>query len=885
MQNQPATNMSGPGPQYQAPRPKKKITTATILFGAMITLGVVIIGCVIAWIVLLGKVSSDNGKTQLAAYEALEPAAAQPKSRIINSKLGISVKYNQTELSGFGFSDAITYSTNDLDEARPYSVIRIRPIETSEVTRNEITVDPPEMRITTTLQKNFWDIIKRTKEYKDLSSIDALVKQTVSERSSERNTTASDVENKTIGSVEYKKISFTHKDENYAVPIDRREDCYLTVQNDRPFVACINNVRPSNFAVVPQLENVLQELSYSQPDESVLTSDESKDKSMYDGKTDEKVVSAPPQSDTTDDKQSEKTSEQAKIPSYLENSRDFMSVTKALPATVRVGAIYCADITLTFPNSTVGIHLTGACVDKSSTGFFVSREGLVATVGSGVKVTAKEALRAYITGSVDSSQVNDRLSRVLDYLVKSRTLMQTDADALTAGLQERNRDIIDKINSLSNLIASEDITIEREEYKYAIQASDKPIVVNRTDANSLVFAYSDTIYEAELETAEYQGDKSPLQIFNGESEAKDAALLKLKKQSAYPTLVLAASSNVENGGSVNVVGMPMYAFGSLQSGQFRATPLVRQGKAVQTFNGSGNQRLLSIATPSHAGLTGAPVLGGTGEVIGVGTYSEASCPDRNCFASMVVRDTAAISGAAKKRNITLQPTNDISDTWNRAVDEYVRGNYAAALELFNKSGTLYPANYLAPKFAALTKSQLGSATDTSSANAAVSAIKVIILLATILLILLVIARLFMKIFSKPHYETQYGQLAGGQYIDSSQWNKGGGYAGQTPMSSVPQQAAYNPTVAASQPAPLAQPLQQQTQAPYVQAPVQQNTQAQPTNIQEQPVVQASPVQSLPQQQVSQQTLSPQYPPQEQIISSPPVPPVENVSVDDQSARQ
>lgn len=826
-----------PGPQQSATRPKKKITAHTILFAAMITLGVVIIGCIIAWVVLLGRVSSDNGKTQLAAYNVLEPTAAQPVSRTINSKLGVSVNYNQSEMSGFGFSDAITYSANDLDEARSYSAIRIRPIETSEVTRNEITVDSPELRITTSLQKNFWDILKRTKDYKDLSNIDALVKQTIAERSAEKNTEASDAENKTIGEVQYKKVVFTHKDENYAVPTNRREDCYLTVQNDRPFVACINNIRPSNFAVVPQLETVLTGLSFAKADESVLAVDESKDKdtAMYDGKKDEKIPA--PQSDTTtNDQAAQNEPQKQKIPAYLESSSDFAAVAKAVPATVRVGTIYCADITLTLPDSTTGTHLTGACVDKSSTGFFVSREGLIATVGSGVKVTPKEALTAYITGSVDTNQVNDRLGRVLDYLVKSRTLMQTDADAITAGLQERNRDIIDKINSLSSLISAENITVEREDYKYAVQLSDKPIVVNRTDANSLEFAYSDTIYQAELEAADYQGEKGPLQIYNGESEVKDAALIKLKKQQGtYPTLVLAASSNVENGGAVTVLGMPMYAFGSLQTGQFRSTPLVRQGKADQTFSGSGNQRLLSITTPSHAGLTGAPALDGSGSVAGVGTYDEVGCPDRNCFASMVVRDTAAISGIAKKRNITLQSVNDVSDTWNRAISEYTRGNYSTALELFNKSAALYPANYLAPQFASLTKSQLGSATDTSTANAAIGIIKIALLLMVILLILLIIARLFMKIFAKPHYETQYGQMAGGQYIDSNQWNKGGGYSAQQPGANYPPQGQitnqYNP----------ASPPQQSIQQP---APTIQSYAGQ------QPPVQQYPAQPIPPQQPS-----------------------------------
>lgn len=798
MQNQPPV-VPGPGAAAPtAPKPRKKMTANTMLFIGMVVLGVIVIICAGVWLYLTTISSSDNGKTQLAAYNILEPKDTRPEIRTVKSTLGINVPYNSTLLSGFGFAGVITYSSSDLDEPRPYSTLRIRPIETSEATRNPITVSSPELRITSSLNKNFWNSFQEDDELKDLSKSDGLIKQAIDERTKDsKNITASSAEAVTLGEdIQYKKVTFTTKDENSAVPSVSREDCYITVQNDRPYVACINNIRPSNFASVPQLESVLASITYSAPDMEALEDDaKSKDENeaLYDGKDDEEIQ-APTgentQTEEVDAEDSSSGSEQAKIPEYLSNSEDFKSVASAVPATVRVGTIYCANITLTLPDDSEGAHLTGACVDRSSTGFFVSRDGLVATVASKVKVTPTEAVQAYISNAPDTAETENRLNRILDYLQKSRIIMQSDADELIFGLQQRDRDAIAKINSLATLIATENITIDKEEYKYAVQLSDKPIVVNHAGSDSLAFAYSDTVYEAVLEGVEYDDIKTPTQIFKGETPGKDVALLKVEKESTYPTLQLAESSNLSNGAVVNVVGLPMYASGTLEGGQIWPTTLVRQGAAGQSFNVTAGQRIQSIDTPSHSGLSGAPALNSAGKVIGLATYNEANCPDNKCYASMHLRDPALLLSITKQRNITLQPVSVISDVWQRAVSEYVRGNYQAATDLFNESKQLYPQNYLAPQFAALSADQVGSETDTSGVNSLISILKVVILIALIILVVLVIMRLFMKVFTKPQYNTQYGQLANGQYIDAKQWSQGGGYVNPQPQAPAP---AYVPT--------------------------------------------------------------------------------------------
>lgn len=825
MQNQPPVAPNGVS-QPPAPKPAKKITISSLLFIGMVILGVVIVICAGAWLYLTTIASSDNGKTQLAAYNLIEPKNTRPVERVIESTLGIKASYNSSLLSGFGFADVITYSSSDLDAPRPYSVIRIRPIETSEATRNSITIDSPELRITSSLEKNFWDKFQKDKQLKDLSKTDALIKTAIDERTKlNKNTTASEAQAVTLGQdINYKKVTFTTEDDNSAVPSVSRENCYVTVQNDRPYVACINNIRPSNFGSAAQLEVVLDNLSYQPPQEDALQVGNSKDKnkSLYDGKDDQKIE-APAEEAAANEVADKVVDKAAKVPSYIANSQDFKVIAASIPATVRVGTIYCANITLTLPDDSRGVSLTGACVDRSSTGFFVSKDGLLTTLASQVKVTPTEAVQAYISNAPDSSETESRLQRMLEYLQASRIIMESDADELTFGLQQRDREAIVKINSLAKLISTENITIDNEEYKYAVQLSDKPIVVNRSGNNSLEFAYSDTVYEASLEGVEHDDIKTPAQVFNGETSGKDIALLKLKKESTYPTLILAESSSLSNGTVVNLVGRPMYAFGSLEAGQIWPTTLIRQGKADQSFNVSAGQRLQTINTPSHAGLAGAPALNQAGKVIGMATYDQANCPDNKCFASMHLRDPALLLSIAKQRNITLQSASVVSDVWKRAINQYVRGNYKTANQLFNQSAKLYPQNYLAPQFAALSSEQIGSATDTSQVNWAIELLKIVILIALIVLVILIIIRLFIKVFTKPQYKTQYGQLANGEYIDSRQWNQGGGYVNQpvapaAPTSYVPTQTPIvdnNPAPINYQPQPV-QPVVDATPAPAVE---------------------------------------------------------------------
>lgn len=865
--------------------PRKKRGISDYMTWAMIGFGVVLVICLTAWAVIafMGKTSSDTGKTQAGVAAVLEPESVAPSVRTIKSQLGVQVSYNIRELEGFGFADEVTFSNTDLDESRIYTVIRVRPLETSEATRSNVALQSPELRVTSSISQAYWDNLSAKKDYKDLSKIDMLVKETVTSREQDKAIEASDTEVVNINDIDYRKVTFTATNDRYGVTTERREDCYMTVQNDRPYVACINGVRNANFAVLPQLEQVLAEIKYDGLDEDALedaASDTSKqDAAMLDAEQDEEVSGASSADDVDavreeedavrPEEESREQSGQAegsKVSSYISDTANFKAMATAAPATVRVGTVYCADIKLTLPTTGGdGPTLTGACSEKAGTGFIVSRDGLVATSASSVQVKPQEAITAYITDAPSSEQAMQRLQRVLDYMVEGRIIMQTDADAIVAGVEERDQEIIAKVNELGYRIAIEDIAVTKESYKYAVQLADKPIVVNRQGDGSASFAYTDTVVEAEEEGRVYATGKTQDQIYKGESVASDTALMKLKDSATYPVLTLAHSGEgVADKSTVNIVGMPMYAVGSLEAAQFRGTPMYRGGKVVQTFTADAGQKVYMVDASSHAGLAGAPALDQHARVVGMATYGNLNCQDRKCFASTVIRDNSGISEIAKQRNIALQTSSPSSDAWKDGLEQLTRGNYREATGLFEQAARLYPQNQFATQFAAYSKSQYGSATDTSTMNMVVGVLQVVSLLAFGMLLILTIMKVALKMFIKPHIETQYGQMAHGQYIDPSQWQQQvvtpAPQQTAAPLTQMPQPAQWQDSSSSPQPSfgYSNAPVPQSQDIPiHPQQPV---SQTQPTAPSQQADVQ--PQLSVNQPQASsEESQPPQYPQQ------------------------
>lgn len=837
--------------------PREKKSRVGIIFVLMIISGVALLSGIVGWIAFNMKSSSDSGKTPAGLAEVLEPSGAAPQPRTIVSKLGVTVPYDARELAVFGFYANTTYSNNDTSEARPYSVIRVRPVETSEAAHNQATLAAPELRLTTSSDPDYWKKLAEKDGYKDLSKMDMLIKLVSAQRLEDSMVTASDPEVRTHGDTEYKKVRFTKKDERYGVVSERREDCYFAIKNDTPYIACIHNIRAGNFSALAQLESVLAGITYQTPERANVKVDiDAERTAMLDSSRDEKVDAAAPDKKPTDpakdtakddDKttQGDKASDTAPraISPYLETTSNFRAFARVMPATVRVATLYCADITLTLPDGKPGPQLTGACIDKVGSGFIASSDGMIATSGANVNVTPREAIRAYITNAPNNTQMNQRLERVLKYLLEARSLMQTDIDALLAGVSERQQDVVEKIHALGDLIPNDRIALTKEQYSHAVQMSNKPITVQRKGDGHLAFAYTDTVLDATVLGKRVSSDKTQVAIAKGEAVRDDAALLQLKKEGAYMAVPIAASSAVAKQHPIGVVGMPMYTYGTIETGQFGVWPMLRQGKVDQVFNGAGAQRLSVIATPSHAGFSGAPAIQMNGEVVGLASYNTINCPGAQCAGSLIVRDAAEIISIAKDRNKSLRPHSAVGSVWQNALSELTRGNYRQAARLFDRVAQQDGYNYIAAPLLQFATSQIGSQADTSMMNLGVEISQIVVVASVIALILLIILWLAVRLFSRPRAVSQYGVAAGGQYIQPGQWQASPSpyspaaavhapEAPTTPQSSAP----ANPYAQSPYYSPMPTPPQAASPQPYGQPPQPVVQPPQPVSSAPQPVV-------------------------------------------------
>ena len=120
--------------------------------------------------------SSDTGETPLEVAALLDTKDSAPINQKVESGLGMKLDYNGRELMAFGFYDGTTFSGADLDKKRNYGVIRVRPVETNQAARSEMTLVSPELRVTSTNDKKYWDKLTGKAGYKDLTKLDALVK-------------------------------------------------------------------------------------------------------------------------------------------------------------------------------------------------------------------------------------------------------------------------------------------------------------------------------------------------------------------------------------------------------------------------------------------------------------------------------------------------------------------------------------------------------------------------------------------------------------------------------------------------------------------------------------------------------------------------------------
>lgn len=828
---------------------------ARIAKTVLIVGGVILLVLAIALVFILQRTSVADEGSRMDFAKAIQPPDQLSKLVTIKSSLGFKLNYQDQLFSSYGevglakivangASDQISsehYDNTNLRTERQYGLVRVTPLQSVDTGRAAVTL-PPELEIrgydkaallkTEEAKAAEADTNKATSGSQATNqgelalntfvSIDS--KKRLSDKTSDDGTTvtieATKPSGQQINGVDYQKVRYTTHNENYRISTEHYDDCYYTIQNGQPYSGCIVNVRPNSVAAAALLEQTLSTVTYQEPVATTATT------------TDATKKTAQTTDDQTEVSDSEVTPQDVAEPEYYKSPEILKAIAKNQPSVVRLGTLYCADLVLKLADGRTGTTLTDACIGNISSATFVSKDGYLATTGHAVRYDPKALINGYINFGSSRADMFERLGRVIDYLVKAKFIEQSDADYLRTGANSGVQDALAKIENFTSAIPSDYIQASKEAYSYAVQPTNKPILLNLGAGNRPVFAYSDAVIEAKFVKADYDTTKAAQEKFENTASATDVALL--KAEGAFPVATIGTGDNVKANQQLASIGYPAYVDSSLTIDKIINIPVATVLPVSQTFQ-QDNHKLIETTVPIIPGNDGAVVVDETGKFAGLGVYGHRYCPDQQCFASGTVHSASELSTLIDKNNIVLTNKSEISDIWAQGVDAYFAGNYKEAASKFTQSGGMYNFSQIAPKLTELAKSKYGSASDTSLFNQLVG---MAIALGSVLIVVMIVLGilLFIHLRRLDNLEVgHYGAVAPqpafapappvqqpmqpAPVYPPSQPTYGYGTPPQQPGQGIPQPQVQQPQ----------QWNQPQQQSPYNQAP----TQPQPPTIQSQ----------------------------------------------------
>lgn len=180
----------------------------------------------------------------------------------------------------------------------------------------------------------------------------------------------------------------------------------------------------------------------------------------------------------------------------------------------------------------------------------------------------------------------------------------------------------------------------------------------------------------------------------------DVALLKIDGQENLPTIPLGSDNDVSPGATVHVVGFPAASTFSVGlSRDSQVQPTVTQGPVTAVKSTNSGMPVFQTQAPASPGNSGGPVLTEDGTAVGV------------LVANAVGSDGVAAQGQnfvipasevleMLGRNGVNAADSAATTTYDEAIDAFYDRHYKAAVPLFEKVETLYPAHPFVQKFIA-----------------------------------------------------------------------------------------------------------------------------------------------------------------------------------------
>lgn len=371
------------------------------------------------------------------------------------------------------------------------------------------------------------------------------------------------------------------------------------------------------------------------------------------------------------------------------------------PSVVMLLNTYCAQIKYT---ELSGLTLSGKtypfCVSQAGSGFFVNKDGYIATNGHVVTNIPESTLTfAVLSGSLDNL-----LTDFAQAFLSTKTSVPVDRgqiEKLVKSAHQTKETIYQLAASVSDQFKKNLIKIENSENHFYVQLGNTPLQLSTAGINTGQDVLSATFVDADYKIPD------PVSGFS----SSDVALLKVAGNN-YPALPLGKVGEESIGSDLLVVGFPTVAQGSpslLLDISAKADPTFTRGvvSAIKQARGDKKTLIQTDASINH-GNSGGPAVSSDGKVIGIATYG--IVPEEGGGNYNYLRDVADLRALMIKNHIS----EDIGDTylsWKSGLENYWISYLKPAKIDFERVASLYPKHPTVNKYLSETELGLGTSED------------------------------------------------------------------------------------------------------------------------------------------------------------------------------
>lgn len=382
------------------------------------------------------------------------------------------------------------------------------------------------------------------------------------------------------------------------------------------------------------------------------------------------------------------------------NNLDEIKLTElAKPSVVNILHLYCDSIRVA---SSSGVRYIkpqySFCSGGKGSGFFINKEGYIATNGHVVKTYPEQALIQNIDFPAVRSFLVD-LIKEIQYQLTGQELQDSEAEGKLSILQLNPNGFNAIIASLYELIDKNAVAITEDQSLYVVKLGNEPIQIdnNKIEEGDIFHAVeqSKTILAAKLEGYDFPNYYSKEAVLTTiRPQGSDVALLKVNPTGdirEFPSLKLASPRNLQVGMPILVMGYPALVEGGKPTDYIinyypsSATPTITRGIVSSFKTDFGGKRLIQTDASIEHGNSGGPAFNYQGEVVGVATYVIGSSSGNYNF----LRDISDLNDLIFKTHIN-NATSDSFEKWQEGLNFFWDEYYKKAIKNFEIVKKLYP---------------------------------------------------------------------------------------------------------------------------------------------------------------------------------------------------